>query len=70
MEQSESKLKVEGCDFGMGASDGLWLYHYNESTGFGYVGSMTFPWRLLDGVNRDPYFTDTVRTILDATAGD
>ena len=69
-EQSEGKLKVEGCDFGMGASGGPWLYRYNESTGLGYVRSVTSLWRPLDGVNRGPYFTEAVKTMLDATAGD
>lgn len=33
--------KVQGCDFGGGASGGPWLTKYNESTGRGYVRSVS-----------------------------
>ena len=63
-------MRTEGCDFGFGGSGGPWLYRYNESTGLGYVRSLTSLWRPLGGVNRGPYFTEAVKTMLDATAGD
>ena len=69
-EQSEDKVRVEGCDFGMGASGGPWLYRYDEASRLGYVRSVTALWRPLGGVNRGPYFTEAVKTMLDATAGD
>ncbi|WP_051263505.1 trypsin-like serine peptidase [Actinomyces johnsonii] len=69
-EESEGKVRTEGCDFGFGGSGGPWLYRYNESTGLGYVRSLTSLWRPLGGVNRGPYFTEAVKTMLDATAGD
>ena len=69
-EQSEDKVRVEGCDFGMGASGGPWLYRYDEATELGYVRSVTSLWRPLGGANRGPYFTEAVKTMLDATAGD
>ena len=69
-QESEGKVRTEGCDFGRGASGGPWLYRYNESTGLGYVRSLTSLWRPLGGVNRGPYFTEAVKTMLDATAGD
>ena len=49
---------------------GPWLYRYDESTGLGYVRSLTSLWRPLGGANRGPYFTEAVKTMLDATAGD
>jgi putative lipoprotein len=69
-ERSEDKVRVEGCDFGMGASGGPWLYRYDEATELGYVRSVTSLWRPLGGANRGPYFTEAVKTMLDATAGD
>lgn len=70
-EESEGNMvRTEGCNFGRGASGGPWLYRYDEATGLGYVRSVTSLWRPLGGVNRGPYFTDSVKTMLDATAGD
>ena len=69
-EESEGKVRTEGCDFGKGASGGPWLYRYDEATGLGYVRSVTALWRSQGGVNRGPYFTEAVKTMLDATAGD
>ncbi|WP_243858886.1 hypothetical protein [Actinomyces sp. ZJ308] len=69
-EESEGKVRTEGCDFGFGASGGPWLYRYDDATGLGYVRSLTSLWRPLGGVNRGPYFTEAVKTMLDATAGD
>lgn len=69
-QESEGKVRVEGCDFGFGGSGGPWLYRYNESTGLGYVRSVTSLWRPLGGINRGPYFTEAMKNMLDATAGD
>ena len=68
--EDEGKVRTESCDFGLGSSGGPWLYRYNESTGLGYVRSVTSRWQPRSGVNRGPYFTEAVKTMLDATAGD
>jgi V8-like Glu-specific endopeptidase len=68
--QSGSRDSINGCAFGPGASGGPWLYNYSNSTGLGYVRSVTSTWNATSGQNWAPYFNDDVKTMMDATNGD
>lgn len=68
--QSGNRDSITGCWFGPGASGGPWLYNYSNTTGLGYVRSVTSTWDPSSGQDWAPYFNDDMKTMMDATAGD
>jgi len=68
--QSGSRDSISGCWFGPGASGGPWLYQYSNTTGLGYVRSVTSTWDPGTGQDWAPYFNNDVKTMMDATNGD
>lgn len=67
-EPDDSRVSVDDCAFGLGASGGPWLYRYREDSGLGYVRAVTSTWRPLDGRNTASYFTSEVKSMMDETA--
>ncbi|PHP53706.1 hypothetical protein BW737_000900 [Actinomyces ruminis] len=61
---------VTGCDFGRGSSGGPWLAWYNNSTGLGYVRSVTSTWLDSSDQNWGPYFNTDVKKMVDASNHD
>jgi V8-like Glu-specific endopeptidase len=68
--QSGNRDSINGCAFGPGASGGPWLYQYSNTSGLGYVRSVTSTWNASSGQDWAPYFNDDVKTMKDATNGD
>lgn len=58
------------CDFGKGSSGGPWLYDFNNTSGLGYVRSVTSTWASSSGQNWGPYFNNDMKSMKDATNGD
>lgn len=64
--------RISGCNFGLGASGGPWLDQYSNTSGLGYVRSVTshvpgnndFSWS--DG----PYFDSRVNDLFNAANND
>lgn len=67
-EPDDSRVSVDDCVFGPGASGGPWLYRYSEGSGLGYVRAVTSTWRPADGRNTASYFTGEVKSMMDETA--
>ena len=67
-EPDDSRVSVDDCSFGLGASGGPWLYRYSEDSRLGYVRAVTSTWRPLDGRNTASYFTSEVKSMMDETA--
>jgi V8-like Glu-specific endopeptidase len=62
---------ISGCDFGPGSSGGPWLAEYDDSTGRGYVRSVTsFGPSTSTAYISGPYFDERVEDLYGAADGD
>jgi V8-like Glu-specific endopeptidase len=62
---------ISGCDFGPGSSGGPWLTEYDDSTGRGYVSSVTsFGPSNSTAYISGPYFDERVEELYQAADGD
>lgn len=62
---------ISGCNFGGGASGGPWLYQYNNTTGLGYLRTLSsFGPRESPDFIAGPYFDSRVETLYWESNGD
>lgn len=54
---------ISGCNFGKGSSGGPWLKNYNNSTGQGYVNSVTSNGPDDNSYINGPYFDSRMSTL-------
>ena len=61
---------ITGCDFGGGSSGGPWLDEYSNTTGLGYVRSVTWNGPADNSYLRGPYFDSRVNDLFVAANKD